>query len=118
KMGTGTASCRASPHFFRPVLRRSIAKTGVPGHRNEGRKGRQLVLRTISLSKRAASPFSLQNELRPLSPAVLEWLAFAAGCAPFLPCSQRGVALQSLQGLLNIGRDTFAFLVDRHALRD
>ena len=52
----------------------------------------------------------------PTSP-VLERLASWTGCAPFPGCIRSRIALQCPQGPLNIRRDTFTFLVDRHAVR-
>src|SRR5438128_3186269 len=47
----------------------------------------------------------------------LEQLAFCTGCAFSPRWPRSGIALQSPQGPLNIGNDTFAFLPDRHTVR-
>jgi hypothetical protein len=62
-----------------------------------------------------------QPAAHPFSPGpashVLERFASCTGCAPFLGCIRSRVALQCPQGPLDVCRDTFAFLVDRHAVR-
>jgi WD40 repeat protein len=47
---------------------------------------------------------------------VLERLASCIGRAPFPGCIRSCIALQCPQGPLNLCRDTFAFLVDRHTV--